>query len=267
MELGSADIIYLIIIFLVFMAGASAGSFINAVASRTVTERKWWGGERSVCEACGETLRAADLVPVFSYIFLRGRCRYCGAKIGVRCLATELIAGALAAGLFVKWGATSAFSLACIVASFSLFNALTDIENGYIYDLWALAPGVIGIAFRLCDGFAPAIDGLLGAALGAGVIALIILLSRGGMGWGDAFLMAGIGGAVGWRLAAVSLYVGFLAGGAVMLPLLLAGKVKRRDAIPLGPFLAFGAAVSVCAGDILWSLAAQWLGPEMGWPW
>ncbi len=63
-----------------FLTGACMGSFINAVAMRTVLEKKWWGSERSVCDSCGETLEPCDLVPILSYLRLGGKCRHCGTR-------------------------------------------------------------------------------------------------------------------------------------------------------------------------------------------
>jgi len=83
------------------------------------------------------------------------------------------------------------------------------------------------------------------------------------MGWGDAWLMAGIGAVLGWKLAAVALYFGFIVGGAVALVLLAARIVRRKDPIPLGPFLAIGAFLSLLFGPELW----WWFGYPMNWPW
>jgi leader peptidase (prepilin peptidase)/N-methyltransferase len=111
------------------------------------------------------------------------------------------------------------------------------------------------------------IDGALGAALGFGFISLIVLVSRGGMGWGDAVLMAGIGAAVGWRYCVFCLYAGFLIGGVVVLPMLILSKVKRKDAVPLGPFLAAGTAVTLFIGGRLVSFFGRLIGGYAGWPW
>jgi leader peptidase (prepilin peptidase)/N-methyltransferase len=150
---------------------------------------------------------------------------------------------------------------------FSLFNSLTDIENGYIYDIWAVAPGVIGILLRLYSGTQAVVDGLLGGALGFCVIAVIILVSRGGMGWGDAMLMLGIGGAVGWKYCVLSLYCGFIVGGVIVTPLLIMKKLKRKDAIPLGPFLATGGIIVLFAGSAFIRRLGAIFGPDLGWPW
>lgn len=250
-----------------FAFGACMASFINAVVIRTMHGVKWWGRERSVCDICGETLGARDLVPLFSYAVSLGRCRRCGARISPRYPLVELTLGSICAALFVKYGMSCAFLISVVLCCACLFNSLTDFDSGYIYDIWALAPGAFGILVRLTESGDAAIDGAIGAAVGFGAIAVIIIVSRGGMGWGDAMLMAGVGGSVGWRYELISLYAGFMIGGIVMLPLLLMKKVSRKDAVPLGPFLAVGSVIVLLAGDRLLPYAARFIGPNAGWPW
>lgn len=247
--------------------GASMGSFINATAMRTVAEKKWWGGERSVCDHCGEALQKRDLIPVLSFLALRGKCRFCGGKIAPRHFFAEVVSALLTAGLFLRWGISPALGMSLAVLWISLFNSLTDLDNGYIYDIWAVSLGVLGLVIRVAGGVPALLDGLIGGAVGFCVIALIILLSRGGMGWGDAMLMLGIGAAVGWRYCAMSLYLGFLCGGVVVVPLMIAKKLKRKDAIPLGPFLAAGSVLTLFIGNAFLQRISVLMGGYAGWPW
>ena len=179
----------------------------------------------------------------------------------------ELISGALTAALFWRWGFSPALLMGVLVLWFSLFNSLTDFENGYIYDMWALSLGAAGLLVRVSGGWHAVLDGIFGAALGFGFIAVIILVSRGGMGWGDALLMAGIGGAVGWRYCAFGMYLGFIVGGVVVVPLMLMKKLKRKDAIPLGPFLAVGCVWVLFVGSVLVRHFGEFIGYNPGWPW
>jgi leader peptidase (prepilin peptidase)/N-methyltransferase len=265
--MGYANYRDIIATMLAFTAGACAGSFINAVAMRTVAEKKWWGRERSTCDSCGATLGSADLVPIISYLMLSGRCRYCKAPIKPRHFTAEMVSAAFTAALFWRWGVSPALGVSVAVLWFSLFNSLTDIENGYIYDVWAIALGVAGMLIRVAGGWHAILDGILGGALGFCFIAAIIIISRGGMGWGDAVLMLGIGGAVGWKYCALSLYLGFVIGGVVVLPLMIVKKLKRRDAIPLGPFLAAGSVLALFAGNAFVSRFGDLIGRSPGWPW
>lgn len=245
------------------LLGACMGSFLNAVAMRTVDDRPWWGSERSRCFSCNRVLDPSELVPILSWIALRGRCRTCGAKIPLRYPLAELV-GALAAGLLSwRWGVSYAALFAIATGFLLLLNALTDLYSGFIYDAFALVLGAAGLLLRVAGGWGALLDGLSGALAGAGVIILIILLSRGGMGWGDAWLMAGTGAALGWQLTLVGLYLGFIFGGTVALVLLALGVVKRKDPIPLGPFLAFGAFLALIWGPSLWG----WFDLAVRWPW
>ena len=122
------------------------------------------------------------------------------------------ISGAAAAGLLAwRWGLSAALP-AGLAAVFGLFlNALTDLEDGYVFDVFTIAMGGCGLFLRLLPGGGSLLDGLLGGVAGFAVIALIIFLSRG-MGWGDATLAAGTGMIVGWKFILLTLYLGFMAG-------------------------------------------------------
>ena len=243
--------------------GASLGSFLNVVASRTVDERPWWGGERSACDSCGRELKAWELIPVFSWLVLRRGCRSCGARIPFRYLGVEIAGAVIGALIAWRWGFSATSAIAAVIASGLFLNALTDLYSGYVYDLFAWGLGGVGMLIRIGGGFGALFDGLCGALLGFAVIALIIVASRGGMGWGDASLMAGTGAALGLKLTAWALYSGFMIGGVIALGLLAFGVVKRKDAIPLGPFLALGGIVSIVTGNWFYSLFDM----VLSWPW
>ena len=252
-----------VFIFMGFMFGAALGSFANAAAMRTVAEKKWWGSERSVCDSCGRVLSACDLIPVVSYIVLQGRCRSCRAPIPPRHFLAEIVCGALLALFVWRFGLTPALCFSAAALPFLAFNTLTDIECGYIYDAWPLAMAGAGLALRAFGGWHAILNGIYGAAAGAGVIGLIIIASRGKMGLGDAVLMLGIGAFAGLKLTLVSLYLGFMSGGLIVIPLLLAGRVTRKTAVPLGPFLCAGLVLAILFGGRL----LDFLGYTAAWPW
>lgn len=243
--------------------GAAMGSFLNVVAERSCVGRQWWGSERSRCSSCGQVLRWSDLVPVVSWIALGGRCRYCGAPIGWNCLLTEGT-GALVGGLLAwRWGASPALLLAATACAGLFLSSLTDLYDRSVHDVVPLASGAAALLLRLLGGTGALVDGLLGVALGFAVIALLIALSRGGMGWGDGTLMAGTGAALGWKLTILALYLGFMIGGVVALLLIALGKVRRKDALPLVPFLALGSVVTLLAGPQI----LAFIGISAAWPW
>jgi leader peptidase (prepilin peptidase)/N-methyltransferase len=253
------------------LLGASLGSFLNVVAHRSVKGQPWWGRERSVCESCGKELTFWELIPLVSWLAQRGRCRTCGARVSVRYIVVEII-GAAAAGLLAwQWGLTWAYAFSMVGAFGFFLNALTDYENQDVFDIFALAMGLSGLLLRLFGGRDAFIDGLIGAAAGWGAFAVVILASRGGMGWGDACLMGGAGAVLGWKMTLLALYMGIMAGGLGAAWLLLRGKVKwgRGDAIPLVPYLAAGGFITLLWGPrVLHFIGSHFLRPfEAGWPW
>jgi len=234
--------------------GACLASFVNVVAERSVAGRTWWGSERSSCKICNKTLSSSELIPILSFVFQRGRCRGCGSFIGFRYLIVEIIGATMGSLLLLRYEISLTFVIT-LTASFLLFiNALTDYEDGYIYDFFSLGMLVPAFLFRLPGGIPSLLNGLYGAAAGFGVFAIIIVITRGGMGWGDAFMMCGLGAFLGWELVLIAFYVGIMVGGIGVVYLMLRGKVKigKKQTIPLGPYLAIGGVVTLLYGlDIL----------------
>jgi leader peptidase (prepilin peptidase)/N-methyltransferase len=243
--------------------GACVGSFLNVVAWRTVHGRPWWGNERSRCDECGKPLSWPDLIPIVSFLVLRGRCRSCGKPFSSGYFLVEVAGAFIGVAVAWRWGFSWAALAGLVLGYGLLLNSLTDIYSGYVYDVFAWSPGVVVFLMRLAGGREALFDGLSGALLGFGVVAVIILASRGGMGWGDAGLAGGMGAALGWKLMAVGLYSGFMIGGVTALVLLLAKRVTRKQALPLVPFLALGGLVAILAGP----MALEYFGLEAGWPW
>ena len=245
--------------------GACMGSFLNVVAHRSIQGRPWWGKERSVCESCGRVLSASELVPVFSWLIQRGRCRGCGAPLSPRYLIVELIGAAGAAGVAWRWGLSWAGTLSLVGFFGLLLNALTDCESGEVFDAFALTMGLAGLLLRLAGGWGAVLDGVTGAATGWGMFALIILVSGGGMGWGDACFMGGVGAVLGWKLTLLAFYLGVMSGGVGVAILLLRGRVRfgQGDSIPLVPYLAFGCYLTLLWGpDLLAGLGERFALPD-----
>lgn len=229
------------------------GSFLNVVAHRSIQNRRWWGDERSICENCGRVLTPLELIPIFSWIFQKGRCKGCNAKISVRYLIVEIIGSFGTALLAYKFKFSRAFFLSLTGFYGAFLSALTDYESGDVFDLFALITGILGLIIRLSGGFDAVLDGAYGALTGWGIFAVIIILSRGGMGWGDAVFMAGIGAVLGLKFTLVAFYAGIMTGGAALIFLLISGHVKfgRGDTLPLVPYLAVGCYLTFLFGDYI----------------
>ena len=251
--------------------GASLGSFFNVVAHRSVKGRPWWGKERSVCESCGKELTIIELIPLASWLAQGGRCRSCKARISPRYIVVELLGAVGAALVAWRWGMSWAYLLSMVGCFGLLLNALTDHESGEVFDLFSLAMGVCGLAVRLFGGLEAFADGLAGAAVGGGLFAFIILVSRGGMGWGDVSFMAGFGAVLGWKMTLFAFYAGIMAGGVGIAYLMLRGKVKwgRKDTVPLVPYLAVGGLITFLYGpQVIQYIGARYhMIFQPGWPW
>ena len=122
---------------------------------------------------------------------------------------------------------------------------------------------VAAMLARILGGIPAIIDGVMGAGLGFLFIYAIVFLSGGGMGVGDAMLMLGIGALMGWKMTILSLYLGFMTSGVIVVPLLIAKKIDRKDAVPLGPYLAAGCILAIFTGRLIF----EFLGFSLGWPW
>lgn len=168
-------------------------------------------------------------------------------------VVSMLIMGAVSYVTALHWTEWPQFGLALTALLFAQFHALTDLAEGYIYD-WAVVVSVVAaFILRFALGARQVVFHVaIGASVGWIPLALIILITRGGMGWGDANMMGGIGALLGWRMTLLALYGGFIAGGVAALIMLLSGKAERQDSLPLAPFLALGVAFSLFWGNYIW---------------
>ena len=177
--------------FIAALLGACMGSFLNCAAWRIVHGESVLRG-RSHCDVCGHVLAPRDLVPVFSYVFSHGRCRYCGAKLSPRHAVGEAVAALVFVSLLLRYDISLRTLEAWAVACLLLACAFADLE-GYIIPDRFIAVGVvlfIVTLFFVPDPGKRALDGLIGGvAVGGGVLLLALLmeklLRRDAMGGGD----------------------------------------------------------------------------------
>lgn len=232
------------------LLGACTGSFLGCLAWRTVHGESVLRG-RSHCDVCGHTLGVRDLVPVFSYLFSGGKCRYCGAKLSARHVWGELISGAVFVTLLLQYDISlqtlEAWLLACVL----LACAFADLE-GYIIPDRFIAAGAVLFAVTLLiepEPFRRLADGLLGGVgVGGGLLLLSLYmdkrLKRETLGGGDIKLLFLTGLFFGWKGNLLCLTLACAAG---IVWGLAAGR--RGEAIPWGPSIAIGAWITALAGQ------------------
>ena len=222
--------------------GAVLGSFFDCAVSRWAAGQPPFRG-RSRCSSCGHTLSASDLVPVFSFLVRRGRCRWCGAKIPAECLAAELAGAASFLCLGAVFGAAPALGQWLIWAALLLALSLADCARQLLPDPLVLGLCVNRLAwvFLLREDIPQAaLTALAACAVPAALLCAVLLgekyTGRELMGGGDIKLLFALALYFTWAQMLLTLLIGCALG----LVWALCAK-RRRAAVPFGPFLALGA--------------------------
>jgi leader peptidase (prepilin peptidase)/N-methyltransferase len=244
--------ILLIIIFGIL--GAAVGSFLNVCIDR-LPAGKSIVYPPSSCDNCQHRLSWFDLFPVFSYLFLRGRCRYCKAHIPQRVFWVELGTGILFALLYWKYSLTAMLPVIMFYSSILIVLALIDLYHHLILNKIVYPAAIIAIIINIFlpeFGLHNFLFGLLGGAVGFLILFLPALISRKGMGWGDVKMAGLVGLMTGFPNAIVAVFGGILLGGLLSIILLILKKKNRKEGIPFGPFLSLGTMIALLwASDII----------------
>jgi leader peptidase (prepilin peptidase)/N-methyltransferase len=241
-------LVYTIIYILIFAIGAVIGSFVNVLIYRLPRELDFVHGF-SFCPACEHRLMPRDLVPLLSWLFLRGKCRYCGAKIAPRYLVIEAVCGA--AGLLLYRFTPTPAQAALFFAVFCVLLAIAviDADTQTISDGMNIALGVLAV---ISIWVGPEVDmqsRLIGLAVVSVPLFVITLFIEGAFGLGDVFLMIAAGFLLGWQCALVALFIGLIIGGAYGAIALVRRRKGRKDHFAFGPCLAVGIFISLLAGN------------------
>jgi leader peptidase (prepilin peptidase)/N-methyltransferase len=239
------------------LLGACIGSFLNVIVDR-VPAGKSIAYPPSSCDGCQHPLSFWDLFPVFSYILLRGRCRYCGAKIPIRVILVELGTGILTAYLYIHYGLVWMLPVAIIYCATLIAVAIIDLIHSLIFPVIIFPIAILAmiVNFFVPDLFSVhnLVFGFIGAASGsifllAALVLSKLILKREGMGLGDVYMAVMMGFMVGWPNIIVALFGGILLGGISAILLLVFKKKTRKEEIPFGDFLAIGTIVAMLWGS------------------
>ncbi len=236
--------------------GLVVGSFLNVVIYRLPRgESVVWPGSR--CTDCGTPLRPIDLVPVLSFLFLRRRCRYCGARISWRYPLVESVTGVLFLLSYRRFGFGSQLPFALMLAGTVVAISAIDLEHRRIPNVIVLPAAVVGLVSALVTRSVSIHEALLGMAVGTLALGLLSIVSRGGMGMGDAKLLGMVGAWAGWRGMLLTLFGASVVASAIGLALIACRVIGRRQPIPFGPFLSICGYAVYIYGDRMLEL---WLG-------
>lgn len=235
---------------LFFIYGLIFGSFYNVVGLR-VPKGESIVSPPSHCTVCDRRLTFLDLVPVFSYLFLRGKCRGCGTKISFVYPLMELITGVLFVLAYLRFGFSWELAIALVFYSLLVVLTVSDLAYMLIPDKFLIAFGIPLLILRIIEPLEPWWDSYVGAVLGFSILLLIAIISKGGMGGGDIKLFLVIGLVLGSLHSLVVLGLASVIGlifGIISLRLTKAG---RKTPIPFGPSIAIAAVIVHLYGDEL----------------
>jgi len=242
-------------VILAVVMGLAFGSFANVVVHR-VPLKQSIVRPASRCPSCGVELRARDNIPVVSWLFLKGKCRNCGARISPRYPAIEILTAVLF-GL-AAWRIRPSSDLIAYLPLLWVLVVLSFIDlehkllpNRIVVPSFVAGVALLGIAAALGPGLGAWVRALLGAAAGFGAFFVLALISPRGMGMGDVKLSAVLGlalGYMGWPRLLVGFFFSFLAGAVGGIALIAARRAGMKSEVPFGPYLALGTIVSVLFG-------------------
>lgn len=238
------------IYFILFMIGATVFSFLNVVIYR-LPEKKTLVKGHSMCRSCGHDLSIKDMIPVFSWLLLGGKCRYCSSKITFRYTFVEILGGAIAVGLNMYYG----YSLAALTVFllFCLLTVISFIDN----DTMIIPPElnfmilVLGVISIWTMGGVSILDRVIGLFCISLPLYIIICIVPNGFGGGDIKLMFAVGFFLGWKATVAAFFIGLVIGGGYGIYLLMRRKMGRKEHFAFGPFLCIGIAIAVFYGEAM----------------
>lgn len=235
--------------FFVFIFGLILGSFLNVCIYR-IPRGESIAYPPSHCTNCDNKIKWYDLIPVVSYIFLRGKCRYCKEKISLRYPLIELITGVIFLALYIDYGLSFNFYKFLCLSALLIVIGMIDLDTTDVYFSTTLSGIIFGIVFIIYGyflGYSPW-NYLSGGALSGGIIALIIFITKG-MGWGDFEICLMSGLFLGFKFSILMLFLSFVLGGIIAIMLIILGIKSRKDYIPFGQFIALGTIITCIYGD------------------
>lgn len=266
-------ILYIPIYFLVFALGSCIGSFLNVVIYR-IPAKISIIYPPSHCPKCDHRLGKTENIPVFGWLSLRGRCRWCHAPISFRYPLIETITGLLFVLITIQFGFTFiAFGYCCFI-SWLIALALIDFDTMILPNTLTQSGLVVGLVFHSLLGFFQGdLSGFanhLFLSILSAVVAIwlfdfilivgTLLYGKPAMGGGDPKLAAMIGAWLGWQNLLLTAFIACGIGVIIGVSAIVLGLLKKGNPIPFGPFLVLGAILTMFFGESLLSIYFNLMG-------
>lgn len=245
-----------------FVFGALVGSFLNVCIGR-IPNGESIVAPASHCPRCKTAIAIYDNVPLLSYLFLRGRCRFCRERISPRYFAVELLMALFAVALWHWFGPSFSFFVGFVFVAALIVISFIDLDVRIVPDVISLPGIILGLIFSVIgyfffrdgSGVIPSpLSSLIGILAGGGFLlatawAYEKFTGVDGMGGGDIKLLAMIGAFLGWPSIPVTLFIASLLGSIVGIACMLLTGASRRLALPFAPFLCSGALLYLYFGN------------------
>lgn len=239
-----------------YMIGTIFGSFFNVCIFR-IPNNQSISNPPSHCYNCNNRLKPLDLVPILSWVFLKGQCRYCGQKISPRYALVELLTGVLFVLVYNVYGLNIITLYYLILVSLLVIITFIDIDHYIIPNGLIIFGAIFGVLFSLIGQSIELKDSILGAVISGGGMFLLIYLielvvKKEVMGGGDIKLFAMIGLFLGVQGGLLTILLSIYVGAIYGIGIILDSKIKKKEynsVIPYGPFISVGAIIVILYGD------------------
>ncbi|MCF6465640.1 prepilin peptidase [Clostridium sp. Cult2] len=249
-------------VILIFLLGIIIGSFLNVCIYR-IPKGESIVFPSSHCPGCSTPLKWYDLVPVLSFLFQGGKCRYCGENISPRYPIVELLDGIIFITLYFILGFNLDFIFYAFLFSLLIIITFIDLDYQIIPNILVILILLGSIIYKLLNLLLYGIplnlfNGLMGLTISGLIFLIILIVSKGGMGGGDVKLIGVLGFILGVPKIFLNIFLSFLIGGIISI-FLLGFKIKgRKDPIPFGPFITLAFTITLFWGNriIDWYIAS-----------
>ena len=250
--------IYIIITLLI---GAAVGSFLNVIIYRA-DELKSVIRSRSKCRSCNNVLKWYDLIPILSFILLRGKCRNCKERISMQYPIVEGSTALLFLIIFLNYGISWQSVFYALIFSLFVVIFVHDLRTQLIADIFSWPVLAFSLALGWYFAGASATDLVYGLLTGAGVLILLVIISREEwMGMGDVIIGAAFGALLCYPRSVLFLFLSFVIGSLAGLVLIAFKKKGIKDAVPFAPFMIIAGFISLIWGNQIvdWYLGAMFM--------
>lgn len=249
-----------------FLFGALFGSFAN-VAILRIPKEESVVTPSSHCTKCLKKIKIYDIIPILSWLILRGKCRNCGAKFSFRYCFVEILTGTLFALAFMKIGWSYFLAEILILILGLVIISFIDLDHFIIPDKISLPGIVLGLVGGLINPEREFLSSILGVILGGGFLWAVayvyfLLKKEEGMGGGDIKLLAWIGAILGWKSIPFIILSSSILGSIVGVFMIIKYKGNLKTVIPFGPYIALAAIIYIFGGE---AIANWYLNLFMPW--